>query len=159
MPDPTQSREARTLPLRTLMIGALLAACLAALLIATRAAGGATSALPHASRSSQRIGSARETARAQPRGGIPGPGSRTHPTKAAMEQMLQVTRCMRRHGIKWFPNPVTSVPSSMAGVGMLSDFHGAILVIPSARVIQSGSAYGQAARVCGHGLLGHPGVR
>jgi hypothetical protein len=68
--------------------------------------------------------------------------------------MLKVSRCMRRHGISEFPDPVTSVPSDLAGIGMVSDRDGAILVFPRTLDMQS-PMFTQAAAACGFRLSNH----
>ena len=63
-----------------------------------------------------------------PGGGVP--GTSTHPTAAALAEMLKVTQCMRRHGIYDFPDPTTSMPKIMPSGGDVSDRDGVILVFP-----------------------------
>jgi signal transduction histidine kinase len=85
----------------------------------------------------------------EPPGGFPNPGSTTHPSAQTMAHWRGVAQCMRQRGISWFPDPTTSVPSRLAGTGTVSDRDGAILLIPSSRVMQSGAAYSRAATACG----------
>ena len=87
-------------------------------------------------------------------GGLPGAGSTTHPSAHALAQMLKVSRCMRRHGISDFPDPLTSMPSSMAGVQYLSDRDGVILVFPRGFDDQS-PEFTRAAAACGFKLTNH----
>jgi hypothetical protein len=151
----TRSRRARLLALGTLVIGVLLAGCIAGFL--TTPTVGDAGAVQSASSTAPSADPPAEVASTRPSGGVRAHSLTTHPSKQVMERMLKVSQCMRRHGISWFPNPTTSVPSSMAGIGMVSDVNGAILVIASALVTRSGPAYGQAVAGCGHGLLGQPG--
>jgi len=153
----TRSPRARRLALGTLVIGVLLAGCMAGLLTTTPTVGDAVAAVQSAGPTAPNADRSGKAASARPTGGVRAHSFKTHPSRRAMEEMLKVSQCMHRHGISWFPNPTTAVPSSMAGIGMVSDVDGAILVIPSALVIQSGPAYGKAVAVCGHGLLGQPG--
>jgi hypothetical protein len=154
----TGSRRAWLPALGVLALGALLAGCIAGFLSTTPTAGATRLAGQSARQTRQAAGPSGRIASGRHSGGVLPPGGRTHPSKQAMARMLKVSQCMRRHGISWFPNPTTSVPSSMAGIGMISNFDGALLVIPSALVIRSGSAYGKAVEACGHGLLGQPGA-
>lgn len=155
----TCSRRRWLLAIGTLVIGALIAGCIAGFRTSTPTLSGARIAKPSAGPAAPGAALSGEVAFARSGGGALAPGLRTRPGKRAMKRMLKVSQCMRRHGISWFPSPTTSVPSSMAGIGMVSDVDGAILVIPSALVIRSGPAYGQAGAVCGHGALGQPGKR
>jgi hypothetical protein len=89
-----------------------------------------------------------------PDGGPPGPGTTTHPTTAALSAMLKVTACMRRHGISDFPEPTTSTPKSMSGVGEISDRNGVILVFPQSLNTQS-PQFTRAAAECNFPLTNH----
>jgi hypothetical protein len=89
-----------------------------------------------------------------PGGGMPGPGTTTHPTAAALAQMLKVTQCMRRHGIYDFPEPTTSMPTSLSGAGVVSDRDGVILVFPRSLDMQS-SQFTSAAAACKFPLTNH----
>jgi len=79
-------------------------------------------------------------------GGLPVPGSTTHPSAATMAHWRAVGQCMRRRGISEFPNPTTSVPRGFFGV--LSDRDGAILAIPEG-IDQGSPAFVHAATTCG----------
>jgi hypothetical protein len=85
-------------------------------------------------------------------GGLPSPGQATHPSKQALAQALRVSQCMRSHGVSWFPDPRTSVPSDAvpARYRLIVDESGAILAIPYVPP-QAGPAYWQAAAACGIG--------
>jgi hypothetical protein len=89
-----------------------------------------------------------------PDSGLPRPGTATHPTSAALAQMLKVTRCMRRHGIYEFPDPTTSMPKDPSGVGEISDREGVIFVFPRSLDTQS-SRFTQAAAACNFHLRNH----
>jgi hypothetical protein len=136
----TRSPRARRLALGTLVIGVLLAGCMAGLLITTPTVGDAVAAVQSAGPTAPNADRSGKAASARPTGGVRAHTFKTHPSRRAMEEMLKASQ-----------------PSSMAGIGMVSDVDGAILVIPSALVIQSAPAYGRAVAVCGHGLLGQPG--
>jgi signal transduction histidine kinase len=68
---------------------------------------------------------------------FPRVGSTTHPSAQTMAHWRQVASCMRRHGVAGFPDPATSVPTTPAGVRVVSDRDGAILVIPETINMQS----------------------
>ncbi len=90
-----------------------------------------------------------------PGGGLPGPGSTTHPSAQTLAKLLRIARCMRQHGVPQFPDPVTSVPSNPlgAGINQITDFDGAILLFPSTINLQA-PAYKQALTACGAPPLG-----
>ena len=90
-----------------------------------------------------------------PGGGPPAPGSSTHPSVQAMAQMLEVSRCMRRHGIAGFPDPTTSVPSKLGGIGgVVSDRDGVIFLFPATLDMRS-PLFLHAAAACGFRLTNH----
>ncbi|HTX11432.1 MAG TPA: HAMP domain-containing sensor histidine kinase [Solirubrobacteraceae bacterium] len=81
--------------------------------------------------------------------GFPTLGSATHPTAQTMAHWRGVAECMRQDGISGFPDPTTSVPSTLRQTGgEISDRDGAILAIP-ATVNQQSSAFTRAASACG----------
>jgi hypothetical protein len=96
-----------------------------------------------------------------PGGGLPGPGTQTHPSAQTVAKLLNIARCMRQHGVSQFPDPRTSVPSNFSPVMYtgLTDFDGAILAWPSTINFHA-PAYTQAAAACGPLAqkigLGHP---
>jgi hypothetical protein len=76
-----------------------------------------------------------------------GPGSQ-HLSEQDKIQMLEISQCMRRHGVAGFPDPTLSAPSSPAGYSLLEDRGGVVLAIPN--TINLGSpAFKQAAAACG----------
>jgi hypothetical protein len=77
-------------------------------------------------------------------GGGPGSG---HPSAQDKAQMLQLSECMRRHGITDFPDPTLSPPSSPAGYSAVMDRNGVALAIPNTIDTQS-PAFKQAAAAC-----------
>jgi signal transduction histidine kinase len=81
-------------------------------------------------------------------GGLPLPGSTTHPSAQTMTHWRAVAQCMRRHGVSAFPNPTTSVPHTLGFVGVVSDRDGAILAIPDT-ISQASPAFTSAAIACG----------
>jgi signal transduction histidine kinase len=88
------------------------------------------------------------SARAEPTGGFPRPGSTTHPSARAVAHWRNVAQCMRQHGVSGFPDPTTSTPSKTGGPpGVIADREGAIFALP-ATVAQS-PAFTQAASMCG----------
>ena len=98
-----------------------------------------------------------------PSGGLPGPGTQTHPSKQTLAKLLNIARCMRQHGVSQFPDPRTSVPSNF-GLGNgnytgLTDFDAVILAWPTT-INFAAPAYIQAAAACGPLAqnigLGHP---
>jgi hypothetical protein len=92
-----------------------------------------------------------------PGGGLPTPGSTTHPSAQTLAKLLRISRCMRQHGITQFPDPTTTVPSlgTPSGPTEITDFDGAILVFPGTMNLQS-PAYKQALAACGAPPLGLP---
>jgi hypothetical protein len=90
-------------------------------------------------------------------GGLPGPGTTTHPSPQTLAKLVKIAQCMRQHGVPQFPDPVTSVPSNPLGSGIreVTDFDGAILLFPSTINMQS-PAYKQALTRCGAPPLGLP---
>jgi hypothetical protein len=89
-----------------------------------------------------------------PGGGFPGPGTTTHPTAAALSQMLKVSQCMRRHGITQFPDPTTSIPANRWGGERISDRDGVILVFPNSLDTQS-PQFARAAADCNFAVTNH----
>jgi hypothetical protein len=89
-----------------------------------------------------------------PGGGPPAAGTATHPTGKALAYMVQVARCMRRHGIAGFPDPRTTFPALPAGGGVVSDIDGVILVFPSTIDTRS-PGFMHAAAACGFPLNNH----
>lgn len=89
-----------------------------------------------------------------PGGGPPGPGAQTHPSPQTLSRMLKIARCMRRHGISEFPDPMTSVPHNLRGVREISDIEGTILVFPET-IDQQSPAFTQAAAACAFPLHNH----
>jgi signal transduction histidine kinase len=72
----------------------------------------------------------------------------THPSSATIAYWRDVARCMRRHGVAGFPEPLSSVPHGRGSIGEVSDRDGAILLFP-ASVDQQSAAFTQAASGCG----------
>jgi hypothetical protein len=88
-------------------------------------------------------------------GGPFSPGATTHPSAQTLAKLLKIARCMRQHGVPRFPDPRTSVPSNPTGYQEITDFDGAILLIPSTINLQA-PAYEQALTACGAPPLGLP---
>ena len=83
------------------------------------------------------------------------PGLQTHPTNQWLATMVKAAACIRRHGIPNFPDPGTSVPSTLgAGVREVSDIDGVIFVFPSTLDPQS-PAFLRAAAACKFPLHNH----
>ena len=85
--------------------------------------------------------------------GLPFPGSRTHPSAQTLAKLLAIARCMRGHSVPQFPDPQTFVPSHPSGIQEITDFDGAILLLPSTINLQA-PAYRQALTACGAPPLG-----
>jgi hypothetical protein len=68
--------------------------------------------------------------------------------------MLQVSQCMRRHGIYDFPDPRSTMPSLRPGIGDISDIDGVILVFP-VTIDQQSPAFTRAAVACAFPLHNH----
>jgi signal transduction histidine kinase len=81
-------------------------------------------------------------------GGLPDPGSRTHPSAQTMAHWRTVAQCMRQHGVSGFPDPTTSIPSNFANVGVVSDRDGAILVLT--QTVEQSPKFTPAATACGY---------
>jgi hypothetical protein len=87
---------------------------------------------------------------------MPGGGPTSgHPSAQDKAQMLQVSQCMRAHGITGFPDPTTSQPSAGKGFGMAIGRNGVFLAIPNSIDVQS-PAFRQAAAACNFGPKGAP---
>jgi hypothetical protein len=84
----------------------------------------------------------------------PGPGPTAHPSAAALAHMLTISRCMRRHGISDFPDPTTSMPSTMSNYEYISDRDGVFLAFPRG-FDDSSPEFTQAAAACGFALTNH----
>jgi signal transduction histidine kinase len=83
-----------------------------------------------------------------PPGGLPLPGSTTHPSARTMAYWREVAQCMRRQGVSQFPDPTTSFRRNLGFLGEVSDRDGALFVIPG--TINEGSAtFTRAAVACG----------
>jgi hypothetical protein len=82
---------------------------------------------------------------------LPGGGAPSgQPSRQAMAQLLQVSECMRAHGVSGFPDPTTRPPSPSAGNSAVLDRSGAVLAVPSSINPQS-SAFQEAAKACAFG--------
>lgn len=79
-----------------------------------------------------------------------GPPSSEPPSSQAQARMLDVSDCMRKHGISGFPDPTTSPPSSSAGNSGIIGSGGDYLAIPNS-IDTSSPAFKQAAAVCNFG--------
>jgi signal transduction histidine kinase len=100
---------------------------------------------------SQPAGPSPRLIRAGPPPGLPGTGTRTHPSAQTMAHWRTVAQCMRQHGVSGFPNPTTSMPSSLSRFsGVVADREEAILVIPA--TIEQSPAFAQAQSVCDFNL-------
>jgi hypothetical protein len=83
---------------------------------------------------------------------LPGGGPSSGPASAqAHAQLLQISECMRRHGISSFPDPRPgSPPSNLGGYSAIIGHGGYLLAIPSS-IDMSSPAFKQAATTCGFG--------
>ena len=78
------------------------------------------------------------------------------PSAQARAELLQISECMRRHGIAGFPDPRTgSPPSSLTGYSLILGTGGYFLAIPSS-IAPSSPAFKQAASACRFGPRPHP---
>ncbi len=77
-------------------------------------------------------------------GGSPPPGSASESQKLAM---LQLSRCMRRHGFSTFPDPRSTAPRPGSGFGLAFGRPGAFIAIPQSLLKSPG--FEQAASTCG----------
>jgi hypothetical protein len=78
-----------------------------------------------------------------------GPGAQ-HSTAQAMAQALQVSECMRGHGVSGFPDPTLKLPSiaNRGEYSIVDDRDGAVLAVT--RTINTSSpVFKQAATACG----------
>jgi hypothetical protein len=107
-------------------------------------------------RSSPAWGAAQATCRKLlPYGGPPGPDSATHPSAQALASMLRVSQCMRRHGIREFPDPGSRLPLHPPARSVITDMSGVIPVFPPTLVMNFRSpAFAQAEATCNFGPLG-----
>ena len=80
---------------------------------------------------------------------LPGGGAVSgHPSAQDKAQMLQVSQCMRQHGITDFPDPTTTPPSNPTSSGAaVIGRNGVFLVLPKTIDVQS-PAFKQAATAC-----------
>jgi hypothetical protein len=86
-------------------------------------------------------------------GGGPGSGP---PSAQAHAHLLQISECMRRHGISAFPDPRTGAPpSNLGGYSAVLGSGGYFLAIPSSIDTKS-PAFRQAATACNFGPRGGP---
>jgi len=76
-------------------------------------------------------------------GGGPGRGSASGSRKA---EMVQLAKCMRKHGLSTFPDPTATPPSPGAGLGIAFGSPGSFIAVPQS-MMQS-PAFNQAAAAC-----------
>ena len=79
-----------------------------------------------------------------------GPPSSEPPSPRAQIRMLEVSDCMRKHGISGFPDPSTSPSSNSAANGEIMGSGGYYLVIP-ASIDMNSPAFQRAAAACNFG--------
>jgi hypothetical protein len=70
-----------------------------------------------------------------------------HPTAQDKAQMLQISECMRQHGISGFPDPTTTPPSDPRNYGAVIGRNGLFLELPKTIDVQA-PAFKQAASAC-----------
>ena len=74
-------------------------------------------------------------------------GGRGQATEAQKQQMLHMSQCMRAHGLKTFPDPVSTPPSPSGGFGIAFGRPGAFIAIP--RSLIESPEFNRAASACG----------
>ncbi len=79
-----------------------------------------------------------------------GPPSSGPPSTQAQARMLNVSACMRQHGILGFPDPASSPPSNAAGNSAIIGSGGYYLAIPKS-IDTSSPAFERAAAACNFG--------
>jgi hypothetical protein len=81
-----------------------------------------------------------------------GPGLASGPPSAqARAQLVEISRCMRRHGVVEFPDPrAGSPPSSLTGYSVILGTGGYILAVPSS-IDPASPRFRRAAAVCNFG--------
>jgi hypothetical protein len=77
-----------------------------------------------------------------------GPPSTRHPSAAQINQMRQISVCMRAHGVSGFPDPTLTPPASAAGYGLLENRGGVVLAIPDT-INTEAPVFKQAGAACG----------
>jgi hypothetical protein len=92
-----------------------------------------------------------------PSRGFPAPGEATHPARQTLAKLLRIARCMRRHGISQFPDPLTRRPSrlNLGEYDEITDYDDAILLFPRSIDMRS-SVYRHDLAACGAPPLGLP---
>ena len=75
-----------------------------------------------------------------------GPGARK-PSEQDKAQMLEISECMRRHGVSGFPDPTLSMPSSPVAYSAVLNRDGVVLALPKSIDAQS-PAFKRAATAC-----------
>jgi hypothetical protein len=86
---------------------------------------------------------------------MPGPGSGPPPSAQMLAKVLRISKCIRRNGVPEWPDPRSSVPHPLpAGISVVTDYMGVILLFPSTLDLQS-SVVQHAASVCGFALQNH----
>ena len=86
---------------------------------------------------------------------MPGAGPVSPQASAqARAQLLQISECMRAHGISGFPDPTTSPPApGQGGFGFVFGHDGAFIAVPSS-INPRSPAFQQAAAACNFGPRG-----
>jgi hypothetical protein len=79
-----------------------------------------------------------------------GPPSSGPPSPQAQARMLNVSACMRKHGISSFPDPATSPPSNSAGNSGIIGSGGYYIAMPKS-IDTNSPAFEQAAAACNFG--------
>jgi hypothetical protein len=88
-------------------------------------------------------------------GGLPSPGTTSHPSEQSLVKLREIAVCMRAHRISDFPDPRTSVPAHPSGIQEITNYDGVILLFPVTMNLQA-PAYRQALAACGAPPLGLP---
>ncbi len=86
---------------------------------------------------------------------LPGGGPFTGQASASQKkQMLQLSECMRAHGLENFPDPVSTAPQPGAGFGLAFGRPGSFIAVPQSMI--NSPAFNQAAAACHFPGAGHP---
>ena len=87
-------------------------------------------------------------------GNLPGGPFRGTASAAQKKQMLELSECMRAHGLENFPDPVSTAPQPGAGFGLAFGRPGSFIAVPQSMI--NSPAFNQAAAACHFPGAGRP---